>query len=105
MTVDIKANKAAERGSDHHKKKSKKSERAEEVKLDIEGGGVYVLLFNAEPKVAPCLPSLLAEDAKAEKKRRKKEKKLKAAESIEQADHSMAVDTPGESLHEMISNE
>lgn len=97
MTVDIKANKAAERGSDH-KKKSKKSERAEEVKPDIEGGGVYVLLFDAEPGVAPYSPYLLAEDAKAEKKRRKKEKKLKAAQSIEEVDDSMAVDTPGESL-------
>ena len=104
MTVDIKANKAAERGSDH-KKKSKKSERAEEGKPDIEGGGVYVFLFNAEPKTAPYLPCVLAIDEKAEKKRRKKEKKLKAAESTEEADRSTGVDAPGESLREMASYE
>ena len=96
MTVDIKANKAAERGSDH-KKKTKKSERAEEVKPDIEGGGVYVLLFSAEPTTALYLPSPIAEAEKVAKKKRKKEKKLKAAESVE-ADASMAVDTFGGSL-------
>ena len=90
MTVDIKANKAAEHSSDHPKKKSKKSRQAEEGKPDIEGGGVYVLLFSAEPTTAPYLPSPIAEAEKVEKKKRKKEKKLKAAESVE-ADNVIGV--------------
>ena len=46
----------------------------------------------------------VAEDEKAERKRRKKEKKLKAAEGVEEADHSMAADITGESLRCLMVN-
>lgn len=59
---------------------------------------MYVLLFSVEPQATPCLPPSLAAAEKSERKRSKKEKKLKTAESIEEVDHSMAVDTPGEMM-------